>query len=300
MSTTYSVATAKADSSSAANFKTWAQPISDALSSSQFNWSPAFSGSTVGGASGNGTRLTWASVSSVPTTTGDLFEVWGMNDGATQSSCPFYLRIDYFWNGSQNITGISAGRGYNTSNGALTGTNGETLNMYTLSDGGGVTTYTHYFSGGTSHFRWNLFNGKASDQSFLIVERSKDSTGADTTSFVAVAMCSQQYSTKHFLVPQAGTPLASTTRWPVPYYEPTTALFGVDMAVFPYLPTHITVGAPLLGMGVVKAADVTTQNGNNISVTHYGSSHTYKVLGDPSFSRAMYDVNDCRILMRYE
>jgi hypothetical protein len=297
----YSVTNALADASTAANFKTFCQPISDALSSSNFNWTPAYSVSTVGGAGGNGARITWASVTAVPSSVGDLYEIWAMNDGSNQTSCPFYIRMDYYNDGSNNKVGVAVGQGYSSSTGLLTGTNGETYTMQTSSNGSG-TTYTHYFSGSTSSFRMQLYTDKSGDGQLMIVERSKSSAGADTASYVACGLLGNDLSgnSRFVIIPATGTTLNSGQRWPVPPYDASSAAFGTNVAVFPVLPVSTTVGSPMLGAGIGKQGDFSTQSNASISVVAYGSTHTYKVMNNSINSRAMYDTNDANVLMQYE
>jgi hypothetical protein len=294
---TYTVSTAATDNTSAATFKNFCQPISDALSSGHFNWTPSFSGSSVGGSGGSGASITWASVTSVATSAGNLWEVWAMNDGSNQTACPFFMRFDYWNDGSNSHLKIAIGTGCDGS-GNITGGNGETYDVSSNNNTG--VTYTDYFSGTTGSFRMQLFTDFVSNGIFFVCERSKDSTGADTTSYVSFGILGPSIISRFGILPATGTFLTAQLRWPVPYYEFTTATFGTNVAVFPILPCSTTVGAPMLGASVVKYADVSSQNNASITVTAYGASHTYKIMNNAANRRAMYDPLDCSVLMQYE
>ena len=305
MATVYTTAvSARADTLS--NFKAWASLFFTVLAAGNFNWTRDFAYADAAYQTGSsGTFADWTVIDQVPTAEGQVYEIYAMNDGAAQSGCPFYMRLDYYYDGQLKLK-VRFGRGH--SSGTMTGTNGESYS-FEATENNTATTYNLWFSGTTNRFAFSLWNQYAGQGWFCTIERSKDSTGADTygsDDFVNVMLLGNGISattsnqSAHIILPQNGTVPNAQSVAPVIEYEPTTAAFGTDVALFPLTPVWKKVRAPLLNYFVTKAVDFTALDESSISVTHYGSSRTFKVLNNSAFVRAMFHRNDSRIAMRYE
>lgn len=288
---------------SLANFKAWASVIFTVMGASNFNWTRDYSYADAAYQTGSsGTFADWTVIDQVPNSEGQVFEVYAMNDGTAQTNCPFFVRFDYWYDGSFLRLKVRTGRGHTT--GTMSGTNGESYE-FNATPNNTATTYNLWFSGSTNRFAMAFWNLYSDNGWFATFERVKDSTGADTygtDDFVNVLLLGNGLSntSRWYVNTQNGTPPTALSVSPVVNYEPTTAAFGTDVALFPLTPVWKKVRAPLLNYLVTKETDFTGLDESNITVTHYGSSRTFKILNNNRFDRGMYDRNTTRILMRYE
>jgi hypothetical protein len=162
------------DSSTVANFKAWAQPISNALASTG-GWLQ----------SPDTGQVDWSTISAPPGSAAYVYEIWQPNDGLTT----FYLKVEY-----GNVTGTNsptvrltvgtATNGAGTLIGSVVGPFTTNQNTVTTST---TTPYECRFSGAPGRFHamlWRLMPNN-SPQMFS-VERSVNSAGAYTSSHVTL------------------------------------------------------------------------------------------------------------------
>ena len=176
------------DNSTLANFKSWAQAISNAFSAAGFVQS-----------SDSG-QVNWSSIASVPGSGAFVYEIWKSNDGLTQ----YYVKIEYgnWTNSGPSGAGsssncptirISVGSGSNGS-GTLTSSTGSILgpvycNQTSYTPPSTTSTYecSFTYSGSGNRFGAMMWrNGSNGCQQVFTIERSRDNSGAYTSTHVTV------------------------------------------------------------------------------------------------------------------
>jgi hypothetical protein len=161
------------DSSTLANFKSWGSAISAFFSTA--TWTQ----STDTG------QVNWSTISSVPGSNAYVYEVWQPNDGLTT----FFVKIEYGNVGtaaqpSIRLTISTSTNGAGTATGFIIGpintqNNGLTPNA--------TTTYECDFSGAAGRIGAMLWrNGTGNMQQLFAIERSVNSSGAYTSSYVTL------------------------------------------------------------------------------------------------------------------
>jgi hypothetical protein len=165
------------DNSTLANFKQWAQAISAALST--FGWVQS---SDTG-------QVNWGSIGAVPGSGAYVYEIWQPNDGLTN----FYMKVEYGNSSGTNSPGLritlsTATNGAGTPTGFITSVIQTTNQPITVPST--TTQYECNFSGVAGRFgvmMWrNAPVGSNSPQQFFAVERSVNSSGAYTSSYVTL------------------------------------------------------------------------------------------------------------------
>jgi hypothetical protein len=159
------------DNSTLANFKQWAQIISNAFSSC---------GWVQGSDSG---QVNWGTIVSVPSANTYVYEIWKPNDGLAL----FYVKVEY----GSNSTGtnpqfrITIGTGTDGS-GTLTGFVMTTWSQGLIpnNSGGASTAYTCHISGDTG--RIGILMWRDGTPMFFGIARSKNSSGTDTSTHVTL------------------------------------------------------------------------------------------------------------------
>lgn len=269
------------DNSSLANFKNWAQEISTAFS-------------TLGWVQTSDTgQVNWSTIAAVPSST-YVYEIWKAN-GSNASSMPIYVKVGYGFSSTVPAVEITVGTGSNGS-GTITGvvTTGAPLEptLLTLTNKG-ATTFQCYFSGSADDFRMYMWGASASNQlgELWVIDRSKNSSGADTASYFTVCVaCSiettgiasnkgMQQSLSAAQLSSQHTCLCTTT---VDGVVTTGANWGT-VAAYPVFPDVGQVGNPLLGLMKIYAGDGADTNTVTVN-SMYGSSHTYVVVKDTGSS----------------
>jgi hypothetical protein len=167
------------DSSTLANFKDWAQAISSFFTTA--GWTQ----------SADTGQVNWSTISSVPGSGAFVYEIWEPNDSLTT----FYLKVEY-----GNVTGTncpslrltlsSSTNGSGTSTGFIYGP--INVNQAAYTPPSTTTTYECDFSGVAGRIGVMMWrNAPAADeaQQFFGVERSLNSSGATTSSYVTLWTC---------------------------------------------------------------------------------------------------------------
>jgi hypothetical protein len=162
------------DSSTLANFKAWAQPISAWFATA--GW---LQSSDTG-------QVNWSSIASVPGSNAFVYEIWEPNDGLTN----FFLKVEYGNSGAANSPALRLSIGTATNGaGVLTGM---VMGPYTtlltgITPPSTTITYPCYFSGAAgrvSNLLWRTAPNNA-PQAFAI-ERSVNAAGGYTGAHVTL------------------------------------------------------------------------------------------------------------------
>ena len=281
------------DSSTLANFKAWAQFISNAFST--FGW-------TLGSDTG---QVNWGTIASVPTVYG-TFEIWESAD-APSSTTPITLRIDYYYSSYSRVQ-IQIGTGGTDGAGNLLAPRSGSYGVHSFSNSTGAYL-TCYASGDNGSFRCMMFatSGNFSNPYYYEtfgfgINRSVNSSGVATSDYVNFLEWMTQSTTAIQAVvpsPLVGGvyPLENSNfNAPLPYTASLVA--GGYLYIAPIFPIVGAPGNPSPDWLLTKIGYLSDDT--QISVTMYGTPHTYVVYSNsgtnPSF---VYGVQTA-ILMRYE
>ena len=176
------------DSSTLVNFKAWAQPISDWMRSVGYN-NTSDTGQLNGAGGGD---AGWNALSSVPGSGAFFYEIFKSGSSITPA---FYVKLEY-----GNVSGtncpsirISIGTGTNGA-GTLTGyfTPATNTNASSFTPPSTTTQYECDFSGDSATDRVCIMmwrNGTNSCQQFFAIQRSLNSSGGATGSYVSLWTC---------------------------------------------------------------------------------------------------------------
>jgi hypothetical protein len=259
------------DNSTLANFKSWAQSISNAISA--FGWVQT----TDTG------QVNWASIASVPAST-YVYEVWKAND-AVAGTMPIFVKIEYGFSTSQinfrfTVGTSSSGAGVITGTTVTSGPWQVTNNLTNQ----GSTTFPCFFSGNAGEFRmwmWGVTSAVPALGTFFAIERSKDTTGAITNEYVTIMSANQGTASFTF---QQTIKAASAGLRDTGIISPaltsgssTGSSFGT-VAAFPVFPVLGKCGNPMLGVMTAVLADAAVNSTVTVA-SMYGSTHTYVVFG---------------------
>ena len=303
------------DVSTGANFNTFGTMIYTALTAA--GWTKT---SDTG-------QVTWSSrtsSSSVPTSSGTVYEVWKMAD-SNQSTMPCFIRIDYY-NDSRPALLFTPGTG-SSGTGKITG-GGTTFICEGANGNYGSTTvpYWCYFSGTTSSFRMLLFANSAqyNDSQMVVIERNHNAAGAETAvnwTFLGInnnrrLMQTYGLSTVASLTAANGTTTfgEAQTSYLTPPLITGGGAYVTDSwrnnvaygpALMPFMPYRNGLENPLIGALVGGCYDF-PYNASIFTVNIYGSTHNYVVccrnLGSQSgwANNVQPTTNDVAVLMLWE
>jgi len=283
------------DNSSLANFKAWAQFISNAFST--FGWTQT----------ADTGQVNWATIAAVPSNT-YVYEIWKMAD-TLQTTCPVFVKVGYGYNGTTVRYQVSVGQGSDGA-GNLTGAVAGPYLSSDATSNNGVTTYPCYASGDTGSFRCMMWQtGTNNNCCVLGIERSKDSTGANTGSYVSLLTgCANDAYTSLWSYQQlmAGNSnptnnlVSSGGGWPYPAIGSGATLnYNGTTGALPLVPQVGYADNPQLDWCGAAYGDV-VEGATNITVSIYGSNHNYVSTKQSYLARAGGTINAIGILMRYE
>jgi hypothetical protein len=295
------------DSSTLANFKSWAQAIS------AFFATASWTQSTDTG------QVNWGTIATVPASGAYVYEVWQPNDGLTT----FYVKIEYGNVGtvaqpSIRLTISTSTNGAGTATGFVIGpvntqTNGVTSNA--------TITYECDFSGAAGRIGAMMWrNGTGNSQQLFAIERSINSAGSYTNAYVTlwtVGSCSvgsgfnTEYSQRSLVIAAGPAPnfpnnaANSQGGWTVRLAQVTNT--GANAAAFNGSIPFDTP-APMIGyfdfpctvVGCGCTADFA--EGVTFSVTLYGATRTYMASKNGPFAINPTNAtasNSC-VCMRYD
>lgn len=246
-----------------AQFKAWAQGLSDALT-------------TVGVVRSADTgQITWASVVAVPGVS--AYAGYEIRVLSTPAGHPLYIKIEYGTGTSAAFPALRIQIGTGTDGaGGLTG---NLSNQFVLAlTGSSSSTSTSYVSGSTSRVSFVVF-GEGSGSNFamaLCVGRTKNDAGVDTDDGANIVIqnltaLKQQYLPK----PANGVAYPATAMASVQCAFPPegNASYGINLGVFPIVPNVGYAGNPTMEAAVYARADqpVATQ----LDVLMYGATHHF-------------------------
>jgi len=267
------------DSSTLANFKQWAQAISTFFSTA--TWTQ----STDTG------QVNWSTIGAVPGSGAYVYEIWQPNDGLTT----FYVKIEYGnVSGSANCPGLrlSIGSGSNGSGtlaGLVMGPQPICGTSYTPPST--TLQYECDFSGAAGRIGVMMWRNSPTTpvQQFFAIERSVNSSGAYTSSYVTMWVAGNggglapRFCTQASLVfgvgasPNSLNNSATTTNggWLCRLQSPQTGTSGFNGSI-PFDNCAPGIGYfdfPCTVCGAALGVDIS--EGVTFSVTLYGSTRTY-------------------------
>lgn len=267
------------DSSTLANFKAWAQPIS------AFFATASWTQSTDTG------QVNWSTIASVPGSGAYVYEIWQPNDGLTT----FYVKIEYGNVSGTNCPGLKLSIGTTTNGaGTLTGfiLGPQQVCATSYTPPSTVTTFECNFSGAAGRIGVMMWRNSstANSQQFFAIERSVNSSGAYTSSHVTLFSCGAgggqngRFSAQGSLLFGVGVAPNNLNNpgntaqggWLTRMLTPTSSVSSAFNGSIPFDTATPSVGFfdfPLTTAGVGAAQDFT--EGVTFTVTVYGSTRTY-------------------------
>jgi len=288
------------DSSTLANFKQWAQAISNFFAAA--GWIKA---SDTG-------QVDWSTIAAVPGSNVYVYEVWKPGDALT----PFFLKVEY-GNMGANAPNVRLTIS-NTTNGAGTPT-GTSISQPCSTFGQPLPALVGYecnFSGDSSRMGAMLWRDSPNfNQQFFAIERSINASGAYTGTYVTLYVCASVSNAgtfgawqQTFVFAAGSVPVASND-------GPRTASSGFFALV------HNTVNAstsafnnsipfdtaaPALGyfdypgtvVGVARAADFA--EGVTFGVSLYGAARTYMPSKNGPFANTGMNTASGALCMRFD
>jgi hypothetical protein len=241
--------------------------------------------------------------STVPASGASVYEIWQPGDGLTA----YFVRFDYTnASGTQPQIQFKIGTSTNGS-GTLTGFT-STQMAFIRTSNSGASLFNCLYSGDSGNFRCMMWrDANAGFNGTLCIERSRDSSGNFTSSYVTIVSTRQdgggingsamQQSVVFGVGAAVNTGFNNTQNWSnnCVGYSGGASLFNGNVPLSPIYPIVGFLDNPLLGMAVggqsdfSEAASLTT---NSV----YGSSHTYAF----SKNQNMNIVNSTGVCMLFE
>ena len=232
--------------------------------------------------------------------TSNGYQVWRMND-ALQGSFPVFVKLEWGTGVATNSFGmwITIGTGSNGS-GTITGILGARMALsantvyassvpsYVSATSSRLTAYCSYDTGALVGV-------------FFDLERSKDSTGADTSSGVIFQSMSGNSLIQAQYLPFSGVTRAvqATFSAPVVLSLGSLADGGGNIGMVPLLPQSPT-GPVNPGFGALAYFGTDLTVAQMISVTVRGGSHTYFTAGTGGFAANIFGFNGSNLAFLYE
>lgn len=280
------------DNSTLTNFKDWAQSISNAFST--FGWTQ----------SADTGQVNWSTIASVPAVNTYVYEIWEPNDGLTN----FFLKVEYGTNTASANTGPSMRVSIGTSTNGAGTLSGLVAGPFTLptaatSVTSTVTTWNCYFSGAAGRIGVAMWVTDTTNNGpmFFTVARSKNSSGANTSSHVSLIVCSQNTLSRangmQTIVFGTGVTnkidptVSAAASLPVLSTSLASNLFAsTDVPISPVFPLVGFYDNPLIEVGSAAVNDITDQATFTIAAANspYGASHTYIGLRGTSTTFAQF------------
>lgn len=282
-----------------AHFRAWAQEVHDALAA--FGW--------VNTADTGQINLVTV-VAPVSTSVVKGYEIWRMAD-ALQSLYPVYMKIEY-GSGPSAATqfGLWITVGTSTNGAGTMGGQSSTRTTFYGPSSPDTTSRNCVSSGSTNRFcvGFNADGAAGNSYAYFGVERSQDSTGADSNEGMFVFMASQQNSSvagfvTHQFVPFTGSiPVLETyATGDVPTSAQSSGVFGSDVNTYAVKPAGFYPRNPIRNWLVYYNTDFTS--GTPITLSIYGGTSTYFPCGNVSSGNTFLSQRGntaVRLLMRYE
>lgn len=250
-----------------ADFKAWAQFISNAFST--FGWTQT----TDTG------QVNWGTIGAVPAVGTTVYEIWKAAD-TLASTCPIFIRMDYGQGATANnvLLKVQFGTGSNGS-GTLTGNTTAQTNLVLngTSAPAVVDCYASGDSGGRIAFL--MWRPNTTFATFFAVERSLDSTGAYTGSYyTAITLSNGSATYTHIWPVGSGTTfVVASVRASFPAVctgSLSGAAIGSLAPVVPLCPIVGKVDNPMTVLAGMLGND-NAGEGVSFTCTLYGATRTY-------------------------
>jgi hypothetical protein len=227
--------------------------------------------------SGSGTTTALASPPGTSTLT--AYELWASAD-ALSSTLPIIVKFEY---GTSSTTAavqfaFSAGTG---SNGSGTLTGNVSTRYVTASNVAGTAGLglTSLFAGDTSRFAILMFlnAGSTSNGFFCAIERSHDSSGADTDSYFNFVHMQNSTGAHNWIQqivqkPILGGTLTAETNIVTALTTLSSGVVGTNIALGPMFPVIGKLDNPCMAVAFSKTGDIV--EGATVIVPYYGTNHT--------------------------
>lgn len=201
------------------------------------------------------------------------YQIWQTNDGLTT----WYLKIEYgSGNANASTPGIwlTIGTGTNGS-GTLTGQTSTRRQIAASSNS--ASTYNCHFGGGTGWFTCMMYTQVSSATQYhfwFSIERTKDNTGADTSTGMSIVAGSAYATAFHQTVPASGTIWAADTTFiPMAFSRNASLIAGANIGTVPMLPQGQYHYPAALGVVGFYATDIS--NSSTFTLSRYGTNRTY-------------------------
>lgn len=263
------------DNSTLANFKQWAQVISN------FFTTAGWTKSTDTG------QVNWSTIAAVPAASTYVYEIWEPNDGLTN----FYLKVEYGTDTASSNTAPQMRLSISTSTngaGTLGGlVAGPFVEPYTTTSVTSTTTqWNCYLSGAAGRFNCAMWVNDSTNFGaiFFGVARSKNSSGANTSVHATLVGIGYDptYSYSNVGIIVFGMGVANQVQGvgnPAPpiIHTGLSNLFGGGIAISPLFPNIGYYDNPLIEIAGASAVDVSDQGVFTIAAAKmpYGTAHTY-------------------------
>lgn len=293
------------DNSTLANFKQWAQVISNFFTTA--GWVQ----------SGDSGQVNWSSIASVPTVGNFVYEIWQPNDGLTT----FYLKVEYGTNSASSNTGpqirLSIGTTTNGS-GTLTGfvTSTQSQPNTAVSVTSTTTQWQCHLSGDSGRISFLMWRDDSTGGGgqFFAVQRSLNSSGTPTSTHVTLMSCGNVTTScavgQQTLVFGVGVGNAVTVGGTgtqglvcIRNSQLSSQLFNGGAAISPIFPDVGYFDNPLDITALGAPNDFTEGAQYVIAAGNmpYGISHTYIATKNNPYSKADGATqNNAALLMRYD
>ena len=203
------------------------------------------------------------------------YQIWRFND-TLAGAYPVFIKFEFGGSSGSGLLWITIGTGSNGS-GTITGIYlARTAFSWTGSGQNNVPSY-----GSASNNRFGIYcfaDSTNGGPSFLMIERSKDATGADTSDgLILEAKMSNTWYSGYIPFARSGKGILSTIIVPAPSGLGSLAN-GASVGLIPILPFDLQgVVNPGNNWMAYYGPDLSTYN--PISITIHGTTHTYLPLG---------------------
>jgi hypothetical protein len=281
------------DNSTLANFQAWSSAIYNAFIS--FGWAQTAD-------SGQADNP----IAAVPS---GAWPYWIFKStDALSSTLPIYIKVACGFNSTQPQIQITVGTGSDGS-GIIIGItiSNAPWTITTFNYNEGSIPYPCFFSGDSSSFRMYLWQSINLTIGVVFgVERSLNSSGANTASFITV-LCANTYSQSQIFQQSLTSSLPGNREMGIIGLALTngsnTGYWNGSVASLPVFPILGQCMSPMLGWQMCAANDVT--DGSTVTVSSfYGQTHTMVAANKPNLGAAAgqrwWNPTPMALLMRYE
>jgi hypothetical protein len=224
--------------------------------------------------SGSGTTTALAAVPANPAV---VYEIWQSAD-AISSTNPIFVKFEY-GAGTVSNTHFFAFTAACGSNGSGTLTTNIGTRYATTSNVATTSACSSIFSGDTSRFCIAMFinAGSPSNGFFVGVERSHDSSGADTNTYFMTATIqnasgTHTYGQQIIQRPSVGGALSAEIVMVTAITSLTSGVVGSSIAIGPLFPVYGKLDNPSMMCAFSRGGDII--EGANVTVPYFGSNHT--------------------------